>query len=129
MTDTEKRIAIAEACGWTCINATGLEPVGFDPSIKNRPAVEAMQRVPDYFNDLNAMHEAEKILFDQAEKSGPSSKAPVTSQFEHHLAIIVTGKRIWDNGKCVAHHTQVANIAHATARQRADAFLKTIEKL
>ena len=66
MTNDEKRIAIAEACEWTeCrermdkttdeISLSGLHPDNFGTG-------NAHQELPDYLNDLNAMHEAEKTL-------------------------------------------------------------------
>lgn len=67
LTQEQKRIKIAEACGWKrgiegfyfkegCIAADGL-------------SLHTEDELPDYFNDLNAMHEAEKILHrDQCEQ-------------------------------------------------------------
>ena len=53
MSTNQKRIAIAEACGWTCV----------DGSLTGRsPGNGPIERIPDYFADLNAMHEAEKRL-------------------------------------------------------------------
>jgi hypothetical protein len=64
MTDDEINQAIAEACGWTQftrigINGSngwmhGIPPDGYGP----------FEEIPDYCNDLNAMHEAEKVLTD-----------------------------------------------------------------
>ena len=52
MTNEEMRIKIAEACGWQP-DKRGLGWLSshgcYDP-------------LPDYLNDLNAMHEAEKVL-------------------------------------------------------------------
>ncbi len=46
MTSESQRIAIAEACGW------------YQP----KHTFAWLSDVPDYLNDLNAMHEAEKVL-------------------------------------------------------------------
>jgi hypothetical protein len=62
-TDREKRIAIAEACGWR-------RAIGRHPKSNNIVTVWTDGKrgwdhnilPPDYLNDLNAMHEAEKIL-------------------------------------------------------------------
>jgi len=61
MSPEEQRIAIAEACG--------LNQLGYMPSVITGKATlvhvgEGMTpcMVPDYLNDLNAMHEAEKVL-------------------------------------------------------------------
>ena len=63
MTNDQIRIAVAELCGWTQINATlvnrGGEPVGFSPHIKG-PAIAKMQMVPNYPFSLDACAEFEK---------------------------------------------------------------------
>ena len=51
MTQEQKRIAIAEACGWNEMR---------DGRWKLGDQVERF--LPDYLNDLNAVHELEKIL-------------------------------------------------------------------
>jgi len=61
-------------------------------------------KAPDYLNDLNAMHEAEGWL------SGPQRSA-----FSHWLHKIVKGN-LWG----------AFEIVHASAAQRAEAFLKTL---
>lgn len=69
MTQEEKRIKIAEACGWKDFHNHLSFSCGTPPtkSIFYRPIVglvgEASHCIlPDYFNDLNAMHEAEGVL-------------------------------------------------------------------
>lgn len=86
MTPEAQRMAIAEACA----PMKGAE-------------------TPDYLNDLNAMHEAEKTL------------API--KIRRYVG------ELWftmceDN---VAGQMEIGTI-HATARQRAEAFLRTIGK-
>jgi hypothetical protein len=70
MTQDEKRIKIAEACGWIFNPPPYREPP-FSSGFKAeallcwvRPGNMSHQTEspPDYFNDLNACHEAEKIL-------------------------------------------------------------------
>ncbi len=68
MTQQEKRIKIAEACGWRkdypCVDIDTEEP-GFGwraPKGSNHidhPLDEGY--LPDYFRDLNAMHDAENV--------------------------------------------------------------------
>jgi hypothetical protein len=70
MTPEQQRIAIAEACGFklgtftikTCwfddCVSDGREKVLFAEHFINGPEV----RVPDYLNDLNAIHEAEEAM-------------------------------------------------------------------
>jgi hypothetical protein len=94
MKPEQQRIAIAEACGWTC-NQFGLWGIDFADGVSGSP--------PDYLNDLNAMHEAMKTL---------SLKMGI--EFCNHLNDMgILGD--WD-------------MLTATAAQRAEAFLKTIEK-
>ena len=87
MNPEQQRIAIAEACGWK----TGYR----DP--------EAWHPLPDYLNDLNAMHEAEKTLTDKAHE-----------EFRLNLYDV-----IGDDSRL---------IVSSTAAQRAEAFLLTIGK-
>lgn len=77
MTPEQQRIAVAEACGWTrfdpemCI-ASRSPRHGFRvyEGIDNRPILmhppggpfDPVEGIPDYLNDLNAVHEAEKLL-------------------------------------------------------------------
>jgi hypothetical protein len=97
MTPEAQRIAIAEACGWK----TGYR----DP--------EAWHPLPDYLNDLNAMHEAVSIFdYDQADG------------FEDHLCDIC--KRLNDEKENPAPWRFA--VVNATASQRAEAFLRTIGK-
>lgn len=55
MTPENQRIAIAEACGYADI----WEGV---PGRFNGCLNREWSSIPDYLNDLNAMHEAEKVL-------------------------------------------------------------------
>jgi len=98
MTDDQIDERIAEACGWTevgeCENG-GFRLRGFPP---NR--YEAHRKpIPNYCNDLNAMHEAEKAL---------------TVEQWHDYVNFMPSR--WE---CAV---------HATARQRAEAFLRTLGK-
>ncbi len=112
MTPEQQRIAIAEACGWIDIYRGSRKgnrtPVGNTLwATKDAPSINYGREyviVPDYLNDLNAMHEAEKnlILKQQMLYQGMIGK--------------VTGN------KCPALFGQI----NATAAQRAEAFLKTL---
>jgi len=88
MTPEQQRVAIAEACGWTVWSCG----------------------VPDYLNDLNAMHDAEKVLGEKRIRSYAFTLAQVL-----------------DTSPTVDLDDQFLNI-HATAAQRAEAFLRTIGK-
>jgi hypothetical protein len=115
MTDQEKRIAIAEACGW------GFYPVGPneyewlkphpDDAIDSNPRMLRHQEVPDYLNDLNAMHEAEYHIEDM-------------ERYYCNLAAIVSKwKKCWK----VSEADHIA-VFMATAAERAEAFLLTIKE-
>ncbi len=61
MTTKVKRIKIAEACGWKYEGEKSTSPKG--------EVFYGDYVIPDYFDDLNAMHEAEKGLNqEQADK-------------------------------------------------------------
>ena len=111
MTPQEQRIAIAEACGWTVKRWTdgeGNSVVGLLP-----PGVEktssSFRHSPDYLNDLNAMHEAEMVLKHQ--------QWP-----DYWNWLFVASTRQSGTGKAEY------KVTHATAAQRAEAFLRTIGK-
>lgn len=75
----------------------------------------ALEFLLDYLNDPNAMHEAEKVLTeDQREK------------YAYELSQIIEQKyncgAAWDGEPDIMIHTEF-DLLHATARQRADAFL------
>lgn len=102
--DKEKqRIKIAEACGWKDIFIENQELVlgKHEPESMGRDYLD----VPDYLNDLNAMHKAEKILKGKR------------LFFQYSLALSALPQFQGNNH---------LNTFHATAEQRAEAFLKTL---
>ena len=109
MTSAQQRIAIAEACGWTEISDWGAG--GINGKHPTEPWVEV---IPDYLNDLNAMHEAEKMLWGMDWSNRYA--------FNDNLANILKGRTVnrndWD----------AETLLDATAAQRAEAFLRTIDK-
>jgi hypothetical protein len=96
MTDEQINAAIAEACGW--------EEESFGPSW-----YESSSKMPNYCNDLNAMHEAEKALY--------------ARDFIAYTVFIDNLTEV-----CSRAHKISAYRESATASQRAEAFLKTINK-
>jgi hypothetical protein len=90
MTDQEINVAIAEACG---------KDMRICPAHHSRTCCGRQGNFPDYCTDLNAMHEAEKML-----------TTVQCAKYETHLGN--TCNRVW----------------HATPRQRAEAFLRVIGK-
>jgi hypothetical protein len=95
MSPDKQRIAIAEACGWTDFWA------GEETGTNGQDPAGLQAQLPDYLNDLNAMHEAEKVL---------ESDIP---KFSAYLSILQYLSPI---------------PVRATAAQRAQAFLLTIGK-
>jgi hypothetical protein len=102
MSPEAQRIAIAEACGWR-----------YSPTAAPEVKLAAIMRwiapgqpdwcetqLPDFLNDLNAMHEAEDVLT-EAQKDAYVTTLCLEVQPEPELY-------------------------HATAAQRAEAFLRTL---
>lgn len=113
MTDEQMRVAIATHAGWTKIGPKGFGEkmlVGASPKDRAWP----FSPLSDYFGDLNAMHEAEKTL--------------TIAQRGWFWSFLVqeTGA---DQGKCEPiFPTEGFKMTHATARQRAIAFLRAVGK-
>lgn len=105
-----QRIKIAEACGWTTNKRGNWVTPDFRcvSEIWGPHAIGAFP--PDYINDLNAMHEAEKSL-----------NVKQIRNYAFTLAIVL------DTCPSVDLDEQFLNI-HATAAQRAEAFLRTLGK-
>lgn len=134
MSPDETRIAIAEACGWTLIQVReplmegmypyvcGMNPnpdvihtvieIRGDERIERKPIEPDYdwEELPEYTYDLNAMHEAEETLTKKQHW-----------QYITHL-VELTGAE-WTDA-----YEEVMVVAHATAAQRAEAFLKTVGK-
>jgi hypothetical protein len=117
MTNEQINIAIAEACGWTITEVTlmpGLTDVAILPpgvSVSDEGAVwkYAGTGIPDFVNDLNACSEMEKRL-------------ATDGQIEAYLDNL-TDACGGDTPVGVASFTAY----FATARQRCEAFLRTLE--
>jgi hypothetical protein len=107
VTDQQINEAIALACGWIYYDGW------HHPDGRNE--------LPNYCADLNAMHEAEKTLKDVAFYD---SKV----RYVHEILCIT----VWSGKYPVGHRVSDADIRNAlcfaTARQRAEAFLRTIGK-
>jgi hypothetical protein len=103
MKPEQQRIAIAEACGWKLVTDNPCyEPYWENPT-GNMIAVSCGMRLPDYLNDLNAVREAEKVLKEDSEAAFRGWLWLAHGQPEMRCKII-----------------------HATAAQRAEAFLRTL---
>jgi hypothetical protein len=107
MTDEQINIAIAEACGWTDFSSAG--HAGSIQYGRKPGSSLASWELPRYVNDLNAMREAEMTLsLGRDRKQWDISRA----EFRSYLRLIS------------GHFGSI----HATARQRAEAFLRTLGK-
>ena len=112
MTDQEINIAIAEVRGWDFDPFEAHERGSRGRWCKS-PEGEMFFRhhAPNYCNDLNAMHEAEKIL--EPNQAG---------QMMTHLSDLLY--ETWKRSDYWGEWLRI----HATARQRAEAFLRTLGK-
>lgn len=101
MTDEQMRIKIAESVGYKELfmdNGKSMVPQRWESPYDEFCYVA--ERLPDYLNDLNAMHEAEGILTNE--------------QIEVYCSLLQ--KPQWGIWWAIS----------ATARQRAEAFIKTL---
>jgi hypothetical protein len=109
VTPEAQRIAIAEACGWTqiesCTCCDGVSR-GYQPT----PGAHK-KHLPDYLNDLNAMHDAEKVLTNEQDL-----------EYSEALEQVVKGRFVTNNAE------DMRRLRSATPAQRAEAFLRTIGK-
>ena len=119
MTPEAQRIAIAEASGWSrgrmIWNGSPAYPekewVWKNPNGSTRGQI----CIPDYLKDLNAMHGAWLSLKDHYKR-----------EFHVQLGLII--EKETPNLSELGLLDQRGLIANATARQRAEAFLRTIGK-
>ena len=103
MTDQQINAAIAEACGWNDIHDSGPwhnHKLWGYPPIKPGQGGNAYNYLPNYCNDLNAMHEAEATLSED---------------------------QLWRMAREIERNDEQWYF-RATARQRAEAFLRTLGK-
>ena len=103
MKPEQQRIAIAEACGLTNVAPMIVKNVKHEGDDITVGIWSDDGWVPQYLNDLNAMHEAEKTLTDKAHE-----------EFRLNLYDLIR-----DDSRL---------IVSSTATQRAEAFLRTIGK-
>ena len=113
MDSIKQRIAIAKACGWW---VTWDDEYG--PLRGRKDETANVHLVPDYLNDLNAMHEA----FNQRIKP----HAGLTSKFGEVLQDV---QRWYCVGVVPDYRSDLISLSllsNASAAQRAEAFLKTL---
>ena len=106
MTDRQINNAIADACGFVCLHEFQVNQSGPKFAFWDYPPTwTGPKKQPwllDFCNDLNAMHEAEKFLRD----------ANLLFEYGMHISN--------------SHHYEY--LLRATARERAEAFLRTLGK-
>jgi hypothetical protein len=106
MTPAQQQKAIAEACGW---DTDPEEAQGWCSRgqwvRRGKGLLISSNYLPDYLHDLNTTHEMEKVL---------EEKGVATVLYMDTLH------------KLVGYHSY--DVAHATAAQRSEAFLRTIGK-
>ena len=116
MTPEQKRIAIAEACGWMKGRANvnpDLSPAdGFWLGGKFHVGISAL---PDYLNDLNAMHDAVHSRI-----TSPFLQQEYFYQLNDAIGLVDSFSPAWIKEFAVFAHSQ------ATATQHAEAFGKTL---
>lgn len=119
MSPNAQRIAIAEVCGWTCLEIDDhyKTPFGKSPSnYKGPPGMAILAtETHNYLTDLNAMHEAEKVKFDPSKSTDFKNRAHgqvLCMDYDRALAALT--------GSFMANY-------HATAAQRAEAFLRVLD--
>jgi hypothetical protein len=103
MNPEQQRVAIAEACGLTNVAPMIVKNVKYEGDDITVGIWSDDGWVPQYLNDLNAMHDVEKTLTDKAHE-----------EFRLNLYEV-----IGDDSRL---------IVSSTATQRAEAFLRTIGK-
>lgn len=123
MSADEQRIAIAEACGFVfslCRCDWYLKKPGcVELALGSAPSKAAFANYcPDYLNSLDAMHEAEKTLTEDQQEA-----------YSHALSQLIEQRfncgPVVDRGEDIMVHREF-DLLHATAAQRAQAFLQTI---
>lgn len=123
-----QRIAIAEACGWKLVEtpSEAWSNHGLEPKPKTWWAELEEFHLPDYLNDLNAMRDAEQFL---ESKFNPVASSPQHWElYRWNLIEITSGHKQWHNGTYIRAGGlgDALTAIHATAAQRAEAFLRTL---
>ncbi len=108
MNPEAQRIAIAQACGLEAKHVPNKDCKVW----ARRPGAAEWGTCPDYLNDLNAMHEAEKQI------------AGVLYRYCEQLTLVCETALI--EAKRFSETTSYTATVTATAAQRAEAFLRTL---
>lgn len=109
MTDQQMRVAVAEMCGWRRLELPHPIFVKAWEHPDHPYAWREEKELPDYPNDLNAVHEAEKLMLKTEKQCAECAVA---------LASLCKGFP-YD-----PFHGTAGYVWHATARQRCEALLR-----
>jgi hypothetical protein len=110
MTNEQINIAIAKACGWKWTGSGPNKDAHWRRN-KNDKTFKRTHELPDYCYDLNAMHEAE-------------DKLEGMNKVEFAIQLCRVVGKDWPSGIGGGSFAHI----HATALQKAEAFLRTIGK-
>lgn len=105
MNKVEQRLAIAKSVGWRRREGG----MWYCPDGSTLPE----DQIPDYLNDLNAMHELERNMTD-------------ADFFRYSLQIESMAKILGPTGRWITDNQRI--LYSTTAAQRAEAYLRTIGK-
>lgn len=108
MTDQEINVTIAEACGWKKVYTGPLADGQVDDRYIYGGCYMSVKDMPNYCADLNAMHEAEKVMTDE--------------QWLKYVRTLTD----WCDTDPRPNWWRMRHAASATARQRAEAFIRTV---
>lgn len=109
MSPKQQQIAIAKACNWKQVTWDN-KPEEIWEQITPFYCVSAESKLPDYLNDLNAMHQAEKVL---TQEQMIDYSRYVGKTITSHLP---ASRAAWMDFKLI----------HVTAAQKSKAFLQTL---
>lgn len=146
MTPKAQRKAIAEACitSMWCCRCSGRSENGVRATLMRYGAPfcsdkcaesagdyaieDGQQSIPDYLTDLNAMHGAEKVLFNHPTDKPWMSDGLSTAdaRYIHYLVKITGAALIRHEGLTTYARLGEMVMIRASAAQRAEAFLRTL---
>lgn len=113
MTPEEINIAIAEICGFTVVNNMLCNVI---PDKNGDPELESVGYLPNYYESLDAMYDAEKTLGANEEKYMEILYRDVKID---SYVLISDGEHDFSG---------YFSISHVTAYERAEAFLRVYKK-
>lgn len=127
MTPEQQRVAIAEACGWTRSEQHDYDAWADYPATQdcrqrfwtNEGRLREQRKLPDYVNDLNAMHDAVQRLRQQVNQFQ-------WLHYQKNLFRVVWGRDALSDDR--TSNAITWDVIEATAPQRSEAFLRTIGK-